>query len=194
MIIAGYPCIGKTTLAHDDTRPLSNLCKGIIDLDSSLFTKHQNWYEEYVRVATALSEQGFLVFISTHSDVIDELLFRLYTGEIKDDVAIVYPHYNLKDEWIKRATSRYNNNNTDANARALKNIENHFHEQIASLNKKSHLVSDWERQPLFTCINEAEGDMPLKEIVEDIFYTFELLKEVANTENENETVSNAISM
>lgn len=105
MIIIGYPGVGKSTLAEkyrynyeDSTKP-----KSIIDLESSIFNVNNSWATVYCAVARKLSEQGHLVFISSHEEV--QLRLREYDGP----VAVVYPSLELKQEWIQKLRYRYEN-------------------------------------------------------------------------------------
>lgn len=97
MIIIGYQGIGKSTLAG------KNKC---IDLESGNFwfydletyqkVRHNDWYVPYCNIANHLSEQGYTVFTSSHEVVRNEL------KKSKEDVFIIYPSIELKDEWIKK--------------------------------------------------------------------------------------------
>ena len=74
MIIIGYQGIGKSTLAG------KNKC---IDLESGNFwfydletyqkVRHNDWYIPYCNIANHLSEQGYIVFTSSHEVVRNEL-------------------------------------------------------------------------------------------------------------------------
>ena len=70
MIICGYPCIGKSTLAKTDLR--------FVDLESSNFKipgdNTDAWAERYCKVAIDLHHQGYVVFVSTHDVVLKHLM------------------------------------------------------------------------------------------------------------------------
>ena len=97
MIIIGYPGIGKSTLAGRDHR--------YIDLESSLFmvdgVRALDWYKPYCKVAEGLSRQGYTVFVSSHSAVVEALRAS------QETVAVIYPSVGLRDEWIAKLKERY---------------------------------------------------------------------------------------
>lgn len=133
MIIIGYQGIGKSTLAG------KNKC---IDLESGNFwfhdtydnetyfkTRHANWYIPYCNIANHLSEQGYIVFTSSHKVVRNEL------KKSKEDVFIIYPSIELKDEWIKKLEDRYNQTGLDKDYKALMNAKDRYEENIEELRK-----------------------------------------------------------
>ena len=88
MIVVGYQGIGKSTLTGRD-------CK-YIDLESGNFwidgRRADDWYKPYCKIAEHLSEQGYIVFVSSHETV------RQYLVEnSRELVALVYPSIELKD-------------------------------------------------------------------------------------------------
>lgn len=121
MIIAGYPGIGKTTLAKDNVK--------IIDLESSIFNKKKvDWFIDYVNVAIELDKQGYDVFISTHEEVLSYLDCYL-----KDKWVLIYPTYELKDLWLKELETRLENDNTMKNLKACLRVKDKFDNDITSL-------------------------------------------------------------
>ncbi len=74
MIICGFPGTGKSTMAKFSRW---------IDLESTPFEK--DW-ERYAKVAKHMSDQGYTVMVSTHSELLDELekLEARYTVVIPD--------------------------------------------------------------------------------------------------------------
>lgn len=128
MIIIGYPGIGKSTLSKKD--------KKYVDLDSSLFWKHENgipvkkpdWIFYYSKVAESLSQQGYIVFVCSRKEVRDYL--KTYTSE---KICSIYPSVVLKDEWIKKLEERYNNSELDKDLRALNHVKSSFIEDIKSM-------------------------------------------------------------
>ena len=133
MIISGFPAVGKTSCVKEH--------KGFIDLESSSWwvngKKCDNWYKEYANVAIDLSNQGYIVFVSTHKEVRDYLSELVY-----EDLYVLYPSLDLKEEWIKRLLKRYQDNPTEKNRRAYEASYN-YDDMIADMmNTKAgtHLV------------------------------------------------------
>ena len=134
MIIIGYPGIGKTTL--------SGRGLGYIDLESGCFNfggeKIENWHKVYVKLAKYLSRQGYRVFVSSHDEVREAL--RSY-----DDVYIIYPSLELKDEWVERLRKRYDESEKEKDRRAWLNAEHNYEKQIKELMNEDtfkHIVID----------------------------------------------------
>ncbi len=96
MIICGFPCIGKSTWAKN--------CDNVIDLDSSTYSKlkNKNWTWVYVDEAISLSKRGKIVLVSTHVEVRERMAVagQKYT--------VVYPAFDQKEEYVKRASMRDN--------------------------------------------------------------------------------------
>lgn len=112
MIIAGYPGIGKTSLAAKNLE--------VIDLESSHFhggvdarrSPHDEWFKTYVKVALDLHLQGHIVCVSSHADVIHEL------SKLKEnDIVVCYPSLDLKTEWIEKLHKRYVDSFEDENSK-----------------------------------------------------------------------------
>lgn len=114
MIVIGYQGIGKSTLAKND--------KDFIDLESSNFyvdgVRADNWYVPYCNIAEHLSQQGYTVFVSSHSVV----RFQLQQ-HCKETVVCCAPSLELKDEWIAKLKARYNQTGSEKDYRAWKNAE-----------------------------------------------------------------------
>lgn len=128
MIIIGYQGIGKSTLANKDDK--------FIDLESGSFWltntdgsryRYDNWYEMYCNVAEHLSQQGYIVFISSHEVVRNRL------KQSKERVFTLYPDVSLKDQWIKKLAKRYNNSRLDKDYRALMNAIDRYEENIKEI-------------------------------------------------------------
>lgn len=128
MIIVGYQGIGKTSL--------SKRKGGIIDLESSNFfvdgKRAENWHKVYCNIAIHLAEQNYHVFVSSHEIVRKELNVRGYS-----DKAIVYPSLKLKDAWIAKLQSRYEQSRTlqekEKNYKAYMNAVESYEENIRAL-------------------------------------------------------------
>lgn len=128
MIILGYPCIGKTTLAQRDAK--------FIDLESSNFsingTKPEGWHEIYCKVAIDLYKQGKIVFISQHKEVQD-YMSKWLENNPDELVIMVFPAPWLKQEWCNRAKKRYDESQDEKDLRAYERIEKCFDLDIKDL-------------------------------------------------------------
>lgn len=122
MIIIGYPGIGKSTLAGKDHK--------YIDLESSNFKvngeQSEDWYKAYCKVAEDLSRQGYIVFVSCHSAVREEL------RNSREIVAVVFPVVK-KAEWLAKLRSRYEETNSYKDGVAYKRVMDHYDEDIVDL-------------------------------------------------------------
>lgn len=101
-IICGFPCIGKTWVFNHQ-QELNIICK---DSDSSTYSKTDEWFIKYVADIKCDAHSGKydFIFVSTHKDVINELIKqRIY-------FFCIYPEHYLKNEWIKRLFSRADDN------------------------------------------------------------------------------------
>lgn len=134
MIIVGYQGIGKSTLANSERNqwvPEAFKGKGIIDLESGSFwvdgKRDENWYKIYVNIAHHLSQQGHIVFTSSHKAVREEL------KKYPDYVRYAYPSLSLKDEWIDKLKKRYEESGLEKDYKALKNAEACYEENIKDL-------------------------------------------------------------
>lgn len=131
-IIIGFPCIGKSTLTRSE-RGKKEL--GLIDLESSCFndprdnydTKIPRWAEGYVATAHDLSNQGYNVFVSSHSDV----LYYIFNFDVRP--IIIVPSVKLKELWVKRASERLAADQSKKNFKALNRIFNNFAEDVTNL-------------------------------------------------------------
>ena len=124
MIVVGYQGIGKSTLAGRD-------CK-YIDLESGNFwidgRRADDWYKPYCKIAEHLSEQGYIVFVSSHETV------RQYLVEnSRELVALVYPSIELKDAWIDKLEKRYIKSGLEKDYKALTNAKYSYVENIKEL-------------------------------------------------------------
>jgi hypothetical protein len=134
MIIVGYQGIGKSTLAG------TNNC---IDLESGNFwvdgKRADDWYKSYCQIANHLSEQGYVVFTSSHEVVRKEL------EKSKEKVFAVFPAINLKDEWITKLRDRYESTGLEKDFKALANAKDRYKENISELmmgNLKFYEITD----------------------------------------------------
>lgn len=129
MIVIGYQGIGKSTLATKSLR--------YIDLESSSFwfddpetkqkIRHVMWYAMYCNVAEDLSRQGYTVFVSSHQPVRERL------SKSDEYVIACVPALDLKDEWIERLRSRYENSGLEKDYKAYMNAVDSFTENVTEM-------------------------------------------------------------
>lgn len=123
MIVIGYQGIGKSTLAGRNNR--------FIDLESGNFwvdgKRADDWYKPYCQIAEHLSQQGYIVFTSSHEVVRKRLEYS------KETVVLVFPSVELKDEWIDKLKDRFFKTNLDKDYKALMNAEDRYEENIKEL-------------------------------------------------------------
>ena len=123
MIIVGYPGIGKTSLAnwHND----------YLDVDSSRLifdgVRPNNWAFCYVKMAEDLSKQYYKVFVSSHKEVRDNL------KDIRDDIIVVCPSLDLKEEWIEKLKDRWIEDPSHKNFKAWKRADDRYDKDITDL-------------------------------------------------------------
>lgn len=123
MIVIGYQGIGKSTLSGRDNK--------YIDLESGNFwvdgKRADDWYKPYCKIAEHLSQQGYIVFTSSHEVV------RKQLENSSEIVALVYPSVELKDEWIEKLENRYKESGLEKDYKALMNAKDRYVENIREL-------------------------------------------------------------
>lgn len=123
MIVIGYQGIGKSTTADRDM--------SFIDLESGNFwvdgKRAEDWYKPYCKIAEHLSQQGFIVFTSSHEVVREQL------KNSTEMVVVVYPAPELKDKWIERLEKRYQKSGLEKDYKALMNARDKYTENIHEL-------------------------------------------------------------
>lgn len=128
MIVIGYQGIGKSSLAGRNNR--------FIDLESSNFwvdgCRHEDWYKPYCQIAEHLSQQGYIVFTSSHEVVRNQL------KNSSETVAIVYPSIELKDKWIDKLERRYAESELRKDYKALTNAKDRYEENIKELSEYAY--------------------------------------------------------
>lgn len=128
MIVIGYQGIGKSSLAGRNNR--------FIDLESGNFwvdgKRADDWYKPYCQIAEHLSQQGYIVFTSSHEVV------RKQLENSSEVVVVVYPSIELKDEWIDKLEERYATSNLEKDYKALMNAVDRYEENIKELSEYSH--------------------------------------------------------
>lgn len=125
MIIVGYQGVGKSTLAGRNNM--------FIDLESGNFwvdgKRADDWYKPYCKIAEHLSQQGYIVFTSSHEVV------RKQLANSDEIVIAIYPSIELKDEWIARLEKRYSESGLEKDYKALMNAKDRYEENIKELNE-----------------------------------------------------------
>lgn len=128
LIIIGYTGIGKTEFSKMTSRT--------VDLESSCFyvnnERAENWYVPYCQLAMSIANQGQIVFVSSHPEVIDTL-HTLPMGENVRGIVIICPQLYLRFDWSKRLHDRYEKTKLEKDAKALEHVDNSFGEDIAML-------------------------------------------------------------
>lgn len=129
MIIIGYQGIGKSTLSNNNVN--------YIDLESGNFwingKRHDDWYIPYCNIAEHLSQQGKNVFVSSHDCVRHQL------NNTKEEVLVVYPSIDLKDEWINKLETRYNITKSEKDYKALLYAKNNYQDSIKYLQNNNFI-------------------------------------------------------
>ena len=128
LIVIGYQGIGKSSI--------SGIENGVIDLESSNFkypdgSRLSEWHELYCQIAVNLAKQGFIVCISSHKCVCDEL--SKYDPEDLYDIVVICPTINLKEQWLKRLSNRLGHNPVEKNWLAYINAKENYENSIKSL-------------------------------------------------------------
>lgn len=123
MIVIGYQGIGKSSLAGRDRK--------FIDLESSNFwvdgKRAADWYKPYCQIAEHLSQQGYIVFVSSH-----EVVRKQLEGS-REVVVVCFPSPDLRPMWIDKLEERYMENRTEKNYKALMNAITCYDENIRDL-------------------------------------------------------------
>ena len=131
-IITGYQGIGKSTLAGNKN--------GYIDLESGNFfvdgKRDENWFVVYGKIALNLAQQGYRVFISSHSEV------RKWIAEHHKLVPIYacFPSFSLKHAWISKLKQRWKSSQLDKDYKAWQNAECRFDESIKELHEANGFI------------------------------------------------------
>lgn len=128
MIVIGYQGIGKSTLAGRNNR--------FIDLESGNFwvdgKRADDWYKPYCNIAEHLSQQGYIVFTSSHEVV------RKQLENSSEIIVVCYPSIDLKDEWIDKLEERYATSKSEKDYKALMNAVDRYEENIKELSESNY--------------------------------------------------------
>lgn len=115
MIIAGFPCVGKTTMG--------NKYENVIDLSSTKYhyiveqdkineqlkgneKQHKvnpNWPQNYIDEVVRIKDKYDVVFVCDRVEILSLMISQ------NIDFLIAMPHKNLKYDYIERAKQRGNN-------------------------------------------------------------------------------------
>lgn len=165
MIVIGYQGIGKSTLATKSLR--------YIDLESSSFwfddpetkqrVRHGNWYEVYCNVAEDLSRQGYTVFVSSHQPVRERL------SRSDEYVITCVPSLDLKDKWIEKLRSRYENSGLEKDYKAYMNAADSFSENVTeTMNSGFDVLEirdmDYDLKTLLEAVSPEEKSFTKEEV------------------------------
>ena len=124
MIVVSYQGIGKSTLAGRDHK--------YIDLESENFwidgRRADDWYKPYCKIAEHLSEQGYIVFVSSH-----EVVRQYLVENSRELVVLVYPSIELKEAWIDKLEKRYIKSGLEKDYKALMSAKYSYVENIREL-------------------------------------------------------------
>lgn len=129
MVIVSYQGIGKTTLSKSSHK--------FIDLESSMMffngtsERPDGWEELYVNYAESLANEGYIVFVSSHSGVREELSERAQERGLK--VASITPSKYLEDKWVDRLQERYSVSQESKDYRAYMGAKLNYKSDIESL-------------------------------------------------------------
>lgn len=125
MIVVGYQGIGKSSV--------SRIGSGMIDLESSNFwvddKRSEDWYVVYCNIAKHLSEQGYLVFTSSH-EVVRKQLKKMATDT---HLVLCFPGLEIKELWLERLKNRFVETGKEKDFKALVNAMDRYDENIMEL-------------------------------------------------------------
>lgn len=134
-IIVGFPGVGKSSLKEIGWIDLKSDCFWVGEEGNKI--RPQAWYESFCNVAIDLSEQGYNIFVPSHEAV------RRYLKSKKVDYIVVYPHPHLREAWIQKLYSRYQNNPNRETEAAYNAVLEHWDEFMNDLkNEKSIIISN----------------------------------------------------
>ena len=126
-IIVGYQGVGKSALAFHHIQ--------VIDLESSNFfvdgVRQGDWYKAYCNIARSLCRQGYIVCVSSHKEVREELARKPAEKQV-----IVFPSLSLKEKWINMLSYHYERCDTSKNYKAWRNAVDCYESNITDLMKQ----------------------------------------------------------
>ena len=125
MIIIGYPGVGKSESSKQFVE--------VIDLESSIVSRDNGFkivdepLECYCHIAEYLSKQGYVVCVSSHSEV------QKYFLKSTEQVYICFPELDLRDSWVYHLRQRYLQDPNEKNYKALDRVVSHFEDDIEEM-------------------------------------------------------------
>jgi len=130
-VIVGYQGVGKSTLSSKSYE--------FIDLESSSFfvdgVRSNDWYIPYCNIALALANQGYIVFVSSHKVVRDQLKKTAWNADVC--VYTVSPDAELRDGWIDKLRERYISTKSEKDWKAYRNAEDRYYDNIEEIRDSS---------------------------------------------------------
>ena len=117
MVIAGFPCIGKTTMAekYDNVLDLSstkfhylipdNIKNEALKGNESKLKIHPSWPQNYIDEIITVKDKYDVVFVLARDYILEEM------NKLNIPYLIAVPEENLKQEYIIRAVLRGNTKN-----------------------------------------------------------------------------------
>lgn len=101
-IIVGFPGVGKSSLKEMGWIDLRSDCFWVDNEDKKI--RPEGWYESFCNVAIDLADQGYDVLVPSHEAI------RRYLKSKKQSYTVVYPDPSLKEAWIEKLKTRYEEN------------------------------------------------------------------------------------
>lgn len=139
LIIIGYPGIGKSSIVKDMNFILNSKIN-LIDFESSLFkvsdTRYPDWHIVYVNQAISLAKQGYVVLISSHECVREEIANRDRDGW---NVVSIAPSVKLKDEWLDKLLDRYKRTATEKDSMAYRAAKERYSEDVLDISAEENM-------------------------------------------------------
>jgi len=140
LIIIGYPGIGKSSIVKGMNFVLNSKIN-LIDFESSLFNKttgikYPDWHIVYVNQAISMAKQGYVVLISSHECVREEIAKR---NRDEWNVVTIAPSVELKDEWLEKLLDRYKRTATEKDSMAYRAAKEHYTEDVLDISAEENM-------------------------------------------------------
>lgn len=146
LIICGYPGVGKTSVGGwnncidlestdfkngPSERIWSKVYVRVTDISEVMANSNMDkeietlavpaWVDEYCRVGINLADQGYIVLMSTHKDVITYL-----SKMSKSPVVIFCPKLEWRTQWFERVQRRYEETGLDKHRLAMDRVYHYY--------------------------------------------------------------------